>query len=99
MYSIYKKIYKKIKQYNTIVIARHIGPDPDALASSLALKEIILNTFPSKKVYTVGCPTSKFRYLGSLDKIDDLEIKDALLIVTDTPDKKRVDSVNFFFFF
>lgn len=98
MYSIYKKIYKKIKQYNTIVIARHIGPDPDALASSLALKEIILNTFPSKKVYTVGCPTSKFRYLGSLDKIDDLEIKDALLIVTDTPDRKRVDSVNFSLF-
>ena len=48
--SIHKKIYKKIKQYDTIVIARHIGPDPDALASSLALKEIILNTFPKKKV-------------------------------------------------
>lgn len=98
MYSIYKKIYKKIKQYDTIVIARHIGPDPDALASELALKEIILSTFPNKKVYAVGCPTSKFRYLGVLDKIDETEIKDALLIVTDTPDKKRVDSVNFSLF-
>lgn len=95
MYSIYKKIYKKIKKYDTIVIARHIGPDPDALASELALKEIILNSFPQKKVYAIGCPTSKFRYLGTLDKIDESEIKDALLIVTDTPDKKRVDSVNF----
>lgn len=98
MYSIYKKIYKKIKQYNTIVIARHIGPDPDALASELALKEIILATFPKKKVYAVGCPTAKFRYLGVLDKIDDAEINNALLIVTDTPDKKRVDSVDFSLF-
>lgn len=94
----YKKIYKKIKKYDTIVIARHIGPDPDALASQLALKEIILATFPNKKVYAIGCPTAKFRYLGSLDKIDDLEINKALLIVTDTPDKKRVDSVNFSLF-
>ena len=94
MYNIYKKIYKKIKEYDTIVIARHIGPDPDALGSQLALKDIILNTFPNKKVYAIGCPTSKFRYLGTLDKIDEIEIKDALLIVTDTPDKKRVDSVN-----
>lgn len=94
----YKKIYKKIKKYDTIVIARHIGPDPDALASQLALKEIILATFPNKKVYAIGCPTAKFRYLGSLDKIDDSEINQALLIVTDTPDKKRVDSVNFSLF-
>ena len=94
MYNIYKKIYKKIKEYDTIVIARHIGPDPDALGSQLALKDIILNTFPNKKVYAIGCPTSKFRYLGTLDKIDEIEIKDALLIVADTPDKKRVDSVN-----
>ncbi len=95
MYSIYKKIYHKIKKYDTIVIARHIGPDPDALASQLALKEIILNSFPRKKVYAIGCPTAKFRYLGTLDKIDDEEINNALLIVTDTPDRKRVDSVNF----
>ena len=28
--SIYQKIYKKIKKYQTIVSARHVGPDPDA---------------------------------------------------------------------
>jgi len=90
----YKQIYKKIKQFDTIVIARHVGADPDALASQLALRDSIKNTFPKKKVYAVGFPASKFKYLGTLDKfIDDL-YDQALLIVTDTPDYKRVDGVD-----
>ena len=84
-----KKIYDKIKSYNTIVIARHIGADPDALASQLSLREAIKLTFPDKKVYAVGGSSSKFNYFPKLDKKDDF--KDALLIVVDTPDKKRVD--------
>src|SRR5574344_1695028 len=88
--SIYKKIYKEIKKYDTIVIARHVGPDPDALASSIALRDIILNTFPKKNVYAVGCTASRFRFLGVLDKVTDEMYDNALLIVTDTPDKKRV---------
>ena len=43
-----KEIYKKIKEYKKIVLARHIGADPDALGSTIGLKEIILNTFPNK---------------------------------------------------
>lgn len=92
--NIYKAIYKQIKKYNTIVIARHIGADPDALSSSIALRDVILNTFPNKKVYTVGTPASKFKYLGILDKFNEEMYKNSLLIVVDTPDKKRVDSVD-----
>lgn len=92
--SIYQKIYKKIKKYHTIVIARHVGPDPDALGSSLGLKQAILNTFPNKNVYTVGCPASRFRYLGTLDTFSEEMYQDSLLIVLDTPDAKRVDGVN-----
>lgn len=91
---IVKEIYRQIKKYNTIVITRHVGPDPDAIGSSVALKEIILNTFPNKKVYVVGNPVSKFRYLGILDKFTEDMYQDALLIVTDTPDVKRVDGVD-----
>lgn len=90
----YKKIYKKIKKSPRIVIARHIGPDPDALGSSIALKEIIQESFPLKEVYVVGAPASKFKYLGTLDKFQESMYKDALLIVMDTPDKKRVDGVD-----
>lgn len=91
--NIYKKIYNAIKKYDNIVIARHIGPDPDALGSSIGLKEIIKNTFPNKNVYVIGNPTSKFKYLGSLDKVPD-DTSKMLLIVTDTPDIARVDSAN-----
>lgn len=91
--NIYRKIIKEIKKYNTIVIARHVGPDPDALGSSIGLKEIINYNFPNKKVYVVGCPASKFRYMGVLDRFSDELTENSLLIVTDTPDKKRVDSV------
>lgn len=90
----YKTIYKTIKKFDTIVIARHIGADPDALASSISLRDIILNTFPHKKVFTVGTPTSKFRYLGILDKFKEEMYENSLLIVVDTPDRKRIDGVD-----
>lgn len=90
----YYKIYRKIKKYNKIVIARHIGPDPDCLASSIALRDAILNKFPNKEVYAVGCPASTFKYLGHLDKFTDDMYDNSLLIVVDTPDKKRIDGVD-----
>ena len=90
----YSKIYRRIKKYKKIVIARHIGADPDCLASSLALRDIILNTFPNKKVYAVGAPASAFKFLGILDKVNEEMYKDSLLIVLDTPDYKRVDGVD-----
>ena len=90
MKELYKKIFKQIKKYNNIVIARHIGPDPDALGSQFALKEIIKNQFPEKKVLAVGNPASRFRFMGTLDKYEELN-EDTLLIVLDTPDLKRID--------
>ena len=86
----YKKIYNAIKKFDTIVIARHIGVDPDALASQIAVRDSIRLTFKDKKVYAVGNGSSKFSHIGSLDKLGKIDEK-TLLIVTDTPDKKRVD--------
>lgn len=92
--NIYKQIFKVIKKYDTIVIARHIGADPDALGSQFALKEIILKTFPNKKVYAVGNPASRFKFFGNNEKIDNIDTTKGLLIVLDTPDIKRIDGVN-----
>lgn len=91
---LYKQIYKKIKEYETIVIARHIGADPDSLGSEIGLKDLILNAFPNKKVYAVGLPASKFKFVGTLDKMNEELYENALLILLDTPDTKRIDSVD-----
>lgn len=92
--NIYKQIFKVIKKYDTIVIARHIGADPDALGSQFGLKNIILRLFPDKKVYAVGNPASRFKFFGNNDKIDDINTNKSLLIVVDTPDLKRIDGAN-----
>ena len=92
--NIYKQIFKQIKKYNIIVIARHIGADPDALGSQFALKRIILDLFPDKKVYAVGSTASRFKFFGSQDRIDDINTNKALCIVLDTPDIKRIDGAN-----
>jgi len=89
----YNDIYNKIKEYDTIVVARHVGVDPDALCSQLALRDSIKLTFPEKKVIAVGTGSAKFMQIGKLDKLE--TVSNALLIVTDTPDMKRVDSVDF----
>ena len=90
---LYKKIFKIIKDYDEIVLARHIGPDPDAIASQIALRDSIKLTFPDKKVYAVGAGVSKFKYLGNLDKPDLTELSNPLLIVLDVPNFFRIDGI------
>ena len=92
--NIYKQVFEKIKEYDNVVIARHIGADPDALGSQFALKNIILELFPDKKVYAVGNPASRFKFFGSQDKIDNLNTNKSLCIVLDTPDIKRIDGAD-----
>ena len=92
--NMFNQIYKQIKKYNKIVIARHIGADPDALGSTLGLKEAILNTFPKKEVYVVGTPAARHRYIGELDRFEESMYENSLLIVLDTPNLKRVDGVD-----
>lgn len=90
----YKSIYKQIKKYENIVIARHIKVDPDAMASQTALKKTIELTFPNKKVYEIGTGTVRFNYIGHMDKIPE-GLDDCLLISVDTPDLKRLDLGDF----
>lgn len=89
------KIFKLISKYNNIVIARHIGPDPDAVASQIALRDSIKLTFPKKNVYAVGASVARFRSYGILDKIDASTLDDPLLIVVDVPNISRIDGVNY----
>ena len=94
MKEMYKKIFKIIKKYDKIVLARHISPDPDAIASQIALRDSIKLTFPNKEVYAVGTGVHKFNYLGALDKPDLSTLNNSLLIVLDVPNFYRVDGIN-----
>ena len=88
----FNKIYEAIESFDKIVLARHVGPDPDAMASTMALHDSIILTFPKKHVYVVGSGSSRFTYFGKLDKLDDMS--NALLIVLDTPDIRRIDGID-----
>ena len=86
----FEDIYKLIKEFDNIVVARHVGVDPDALAASCALKNSILLTFPNKCVKVVGASSNRFNYFGKMDKYDNV-LDNSLLIVVDTPDTRRID--------
>lgn len=89
----FKQIKKQIKIYNNIFIARHIGADPDALGSTIALRELIKEKYPNKSVYAIGNPANRFKFMGNLDKVENIP-KNSLLIVLDTPDSKRIDGID-----
>ncbi|MCI5745222.1 MAG: bifunctional oligoribonuclease/PAP phosphatase NrnA [Erysipelotrichaceae bacterium] len=78
----YKEILRYIKEYDSIIITRHLRPDLDALGSQLGLKQLILDNFPHKKVYAVGDMSRKC-FLGEMDEIDDSVYDNSLLIITD----------------
>ena len=95
MNSSIKAILKKIKDYKEIVIARHIGPDPDAIAAQIALRDAIKLKYPEKQVFAVGAPVAKYKYIGKLDKIEESNLRNPLLIVLDCPNIIRIDGITF----
>lgn len=85
-----QKIIQAIKEYDTIIIHRHVRPDPDAYGSQAGLKEIILTSFPNKNVYIVGEEDPSLNFLARMDEIDDKTYDNALVIVCDTANTDRV---------
>lgn len=78
-----KEIFKKIIEYEKIIIHRHTFPDLDAYGSQLGLKEILKINFPNKKIYIVG-DDNKYLFENKMDNINDDEYKNALAFVLDT---------------
>lgn len=84
------KILTKIKEYDTIIIHRHVRPDPDAIGSQVGLKKIIQASFPNKKVYAVGEEDPSLHFLASMDKLEDKDFEKALILVCDTANTARI---------
>jgi len=84
------EILEMIKQFDTIIIHRHVRPDPDAYGSQGGLAEILKASFPEKTVYTVGKEERSLNFLRRMDIIPDEAYEGALVIVCDTANQERI---------
>ncbi len=89
----FRLLLGKIKEYDTIVIYRHLSPDFDALGSQLGLKTWILDNFPEKTVVAIGDRReskmpSLFPYPDEVG--EDFYKKEHLAITVDVADRLRV---------
>lgn len=89
----FKEILKKIEQNHTIILHRHVNPDPDALGSQLGLKAILCENYPEKNIYAVGETVSSLSYLGQMDEIHQKDYENSLVIVLDTANIDRIDGI------
>ncbi len=86
-----RQIIDTIAAYETIIIHRHVRPDPDAYGSQQGLKELILANYPKKKVFAVGEHDASLTFMAQPDQVADDIYDHALVIVTDTANTERVD--------
>lgn len=91
MVEIFNEIMQRVKEAETIIIHRHVRPDPDAYGSQLGLKLYLERKFPEKNVYAAGEAKPSLSFIGDLDEIDDSVYSDALVIVCDTANAPRID--------
>lgn len=85
------KILAAIEAHDTIIIHRHVRPDPDALGSQMGLKAVLEETYPHKDIYAVGQDDDSLAEFGDMDDISDDTYKHALVIVNDSANRPRID--------
>lgn len=86
-----RQIIDKIEAYDSIIVHRHVRPDPDAYGSQMGLAEIIKHNYPNKRVYNVGEHDNSLTFLGIPDDVKDSTFEQSLIIVTDTANTDRID--------
>ena len=85
------QILAKIKEYDTIIIHRHMKPDPDALGSQVGLKALLKHHFPEKTIKAVGFDEPTLTWMAEMDLVEDSAYQGALVIVCDTANTARID--------
>ena len=95
-FDIKKQIIDEIENYDSIVIVRHVRPDGDCIGSSFGLREILKQSYPDKKIYSIGDGVVEYlKFLGEEDVVTDEVIAQSLVIVVDTATSKRVATPNY----
>lgn len=86
-----KEIIEKIKRWDSIIIHRHVRPDPDAIGSQAGLKALIHEYFPGKTVLLAGEEEATLTFMAHMDEISDDQFQRSLVIVCDTANTDRID--------
>ncbi len=88
------EILNKIKEYDRIMLFRHVRNDGDCVGATKGLKRIIQLTWPEKEVYLIDGETAKYlEFMGPEDaEVSDEIYKSALGIVLDTASEARISN-------
>lgn len=90
-------LFKKIQNYEKIIIHTHYYPDGDAIGSQIGLMHLIVNNWKKKNVIIISEDTASrfWKILNFNNKnktfLDKEEYKDALVIVCDTSTSERIN--------
>ena len=89
-----RAILEKIKEYNRIIIFRHLRPDGDAVGSTKGFQALLKLNFPEKEIYLQNSDYCDYmKFLGAEDEpIADELYADALGIVIDTATVDRISN-------
>lgn len=92
-----KQILDKIKEYDRIMLFRHVRNDGDCVGATKGFKRILQLTFPQKEILLIDSDTAKYlEFLGPEDEpVADEMYADALGIVIDTASEARISNKNY----
>ena len=87
-------IFNKIKEYDRIMLFRHVRNDGDCVGATKGMKEIIKSTWPEKEVLLIDADTAKYlEFMGPEDEpVADELYAEALGIVLDTASEARISN-------
>jgi phosphoesterase RecJ-like protein len=85
-----EQVLDAIERFDTIIIHRHVRPDPDAFGSQCGLAAILKESYPKKDIYVVGMDDNSLAYLHKMDVVNDELYRDALVIICDTANEGRI---------
>ena len=92
--AIKEQIFQKIKEYDRIMLFRHVRNDGDCVGATKGLKRILQLTWPDKEVYLIDQDTAQYLdFMGPEDEpVADELYADALGIVIDTASEARISN-------
>ncbi len=85
-----KQILAAFEKFDTIIIHRHINPDPDAIGSQTGLALLLRAAYPQKTIYTAGPAAPDLAWIGPQQDVPAAAYQQALVVVIDTSNRERV---------